>query len=152
MTQRYPRGWYSRIRHSQPIWSSNLECHLQRSFASNTWSQTIHHRSFYFCRQRQMGRPTEVVIMRLSLPICSSRFSKLCPFSLFGIPMFGVDTCGFAGNSDEDLCNRWMQLSAFFSFYRNHNSLPSKPQEAYVWSSVIGASRTAMINGLFRTS
>ncbi|KAF4301915.1 putative alpha-glucosidase protein [Botryosphaeria dothidea] len=65
-------------------------------------------------------------------------------FSLFGIPMFGVDTCGFNGNSDEELCNRWMQLSAFFPFYRNHNTLSANSQEPYVWSSVIDASKKAM--------
>ena len=64
--------------------------------------------------------------------------------SLFGIPMFGVDTCGFNGNSDEELCNRWMQLSAFFPFYRNHNTLSANSQEAYIWSSVAEASRKAM--------
>lgn len=65
-------------------------------------------------------------------------------FSLFGIPMFGVDTCGFIGNTDAELCNRWMQLSAFFPFYRNHNSLSMLSQEAYHWSSVAEATRTAM--------
>ncbi|KAJ5745182.1 hypothetical protein N7520_010364 [Penicillium odoratum] len=65
-------------------------------------------------------------------------------FSLFGIPMFGVDTCGFNGNSDEELCNRWMQLSAFFPFYRNHNELSTISQEPYQWASVIDASKSAM--------
>jgi alpha-glucosidase len=65
-------------------------------------------------------------------------------FALFGIPMFGVDTCGFNGNSDEELCNRWMQLSAFFPFYRNHNVLSAIPQEPYRWASVAEATKTAM--------
>ncbi|GKT64856.1 glycoside hydrolase family 31 protein [Colletotrichum tofieldiae] len=65
-------------------------------------------------------------------------------FSIFGIPMFGVDTCGFNGNTDMELCSRWMQLSAFFPFYRNHNVLAAIPQEPYRWSAVADASRTAM--------
>jgi alpha-glucosidase len=65
-------------------------------------------------------------------------------FSLFGIPMFGVDACGFNGNTDEELCNRWMQLSAFFPFYRNHNTLSAISQEPYIWESVTAATKSAM--------
>lgn len=39
-------------------------------------------------------------------------------FQMAGVPVFGVDTCGFAGDSNEELCARWMELSAFFPFYR----------------------------------
>jgi alpha-glucosidase len=58
--------------------------------------------------------------------------------------MFGVDTCGFNGNTDEELCARWMQLSAFFPFYRNHNTLSALSQEPFRWASVAESSRTAM--------
>ncbi|KAF8996142.1 glycosyl hydrolases family 31-domain-containing protein [Cyathus striatus] len=65
-------------------------------------------------------------------------------FQLFQIPFVGADTCGFNGNSDEELCNRWMQLAAFTPFYRNHNIKGSIPQEPYRWDSVANASRTAI--------
>lgn len=70
--------------------------------------------------------------------------SQALSFSIFGIPMFGPDVCGFSGNSDLELCNRWMQVGAFFPFYRNHNVLGAISQEPYVWESVAEASRSAM--------
>jgi alpha-glucosidase len=48
------------------------------------------------------------------------------------------------GNTDEELCNRWMQLSAFVPFYRNHNTYAALPQEPYRWDSVANASRIAI--------
>ncbi len=75
--------------------------------------------------------------MALSIPQALS-------FSLFGIPFFGVDTCGFFRHSSNELCGRWMSLSAFFPFYRSHNVLSANPQEPYRWASVIEASKLAM--------
>ncbi|KAI0354754.1 hypothetical protein OH77DRAFT_1496667 [Trametes cingulata] len=65
-------------------------------------------------------------------------------FQLFQVPMVGADTCGFNDNTDEELCNRWMQLSAFMPFYRNHNEKGAISQEPYRWESVANASRTAI--------
>ncbi|KAF8634099.1 hypothetical protein AX15_001067 [Amanita polypyramis BW_CC] len=65
-------------------------------------------------------------------------------FQIFQIPFVGADTCGFGGNTNEELCSRWMQLSAFMPFYRNHNILGAIPQEPYRWENVASASRTAM--------
>ena len=47
------------------------------------------------------------------------------------------------GNTEE-LCNRWMQLSAFTPLYRNHNVKDATPQEPYRWDNVANASRTAI--------
>ncbi|KZS93448.1 hypothetical protein SISNIDRAFT_507539 [Sistotremastrum niveocremeum HHB9708] len=65
-------------------------------------------------------------------------------FQIFQIPMVGADTCGFNGNTDEELCNRWMQMSAFHPFFRNHNTKGGLSQEPYRWDSVANASRIAI--------
>ncbi|KAH7039727.1 extracellular alpha-glucosidase aglu [Microdochium trichocladiopsis] len=65
-------------------------------------------------------------------------------FSIAGIPYFGVETCGFNGNADLELCTRWMQLSAWYPFYRNHNNRNTIAQEAYRWATAAASTRVIM--------
>lgn len=70
--------------------------------------------------------------------------SQALQFSIAGIPYFGVETCGFNGNSDLQLCTRWMQLSAWFPLYRNHNNRNTIAQEAYRWATTAESTRRIM--------
>ncbi|XP_054838775.1 sucrase-isomaltase, intestinal [Eublepharis macularius] len=50
-------------------------------------------------------------------------------YSIFGISYCGADICGFFNDTTYEMCARWMELGAFYTFSRNHNVMGTMRQD-----------------------
>lgn len=73
-----------------------------------------------------------------------SSIVSIMDFNLFDVPMIGADICGFMEDTNEELCARWIEAGAFYTFSRNHNTNGAASQELYLWESVTTAAKNAL--------
>lgn len=57
--------------------------------------------------------------------------------NIMGIPLFGADVCGFNLNTTPELCARWYNVAAFYTWSRNHKNFVYESQEPYLFAGQI---------------
>ncbi|NXL40178.1 MGA protein, partial [Glaucidium brasilianum] len=58
----------------------------------------------------------------------------------------GADICGFFGDSEYELCARWMELGAFYPYSRNHNGKGVRRQDPVAWNSTFEEMSRKVLN------
>lgn len=56
---------------------------------------------------------------------------------LSGVPFTGMDIGGFTGNPSQGLYARWIQLGAFFPYFRNHTAINTKSSEPWAFGEEV---------------
>jgi alpha-glucosidase len=56
---------------------------------------------------------------------------------LSGVPFTGMDIGGFTGNPSHALYARWIQLGAFFPYFRNHTAINTKSSEPWTFGEEV---------------
>ncbi|MEO6406092.1 MAG: TIM-barrel domain-containing protein [Ferruginibacter sp.] len=56
---------------------------------------------------------------------------------LSGVPFTGMDIGGFTGNPSTGLYARWIQLGAFFPYFRNHTAINTKSSEPWAFGEEV---------------
>ncbi len=61
----------------------------------------------------------------------------LCNIGLSGVPICGVDICGFSNDITPELLARWYQVGVFYPFCRNHTRFGTARQEPWVFGEKV---------------
>jgi len=61
----------------------------------------------------------------------------LAGLGLSGIPFAGMDVGGFAGNATVEMFSRWIQLGAFFPYFRSHTNVNTNSAEPWTFGEAV---------------